>query len=199
MTQPHPQTFDQPQYLVRRKVFKLFGEAFHIYDPAGNVVLYSKLKAFKLREDIRLYAGDDMRTEVLSIRARQIIDFSAAYDVVDSATNQRLGALKRKGLKSLVRDAWTITDAADRPVGTIQEDSTALALVRRFVDAATMFLPQKYHVELGGATVCTMRQHFNPLVFKMTVDFSPDPAGRLDRRLGLAAATLVSVIEGRQG
>jgi uncharacterized protein YxjI len=194
----HNDRFNHDQYLVRRKVFKLFGQAFHVYDPAGNVVLYSKLKAFKLREDIRLYTGEDMATEVLSIRARQIIDFSAAYDVIDSASGQPLGSLKRKGFKSLVRDEWMIFDPGERQIGLLQEDSTALALVRRFVDAASLFLPQKHHVEMGGQTVCRLQQNFNPFVFKMTVDFSHDPSRRLDRRLGLAIASLVSAIEGRQ-
>ena len=51
---------NEPYYIVRTKVFKLFGGAFHVYDPAGNVVMYSKQKAFKLREDIRVYNDDAM-------------------------------------------------------------------------------------------------------------------------------------------
>ena len=191
--------FAHTQYLVRRKIFKLFGAAFHIYDPAGNVVLYSKQKAFKLREDIRLYTGEDMRTEVLVIRTQSIMDFAAAYQVVDPASGQTVGGFKRKGLKSLLRDEWVVSDAAGREVGLVKEDNAALALVRRFVDAASLFLPQKYHVEMGGATVCTYQQNFNPFVFKMTIDFSHDPAGQFDRRLGLAGAALLSAIEGKQG
>jgi uncharacterized protein YxjI len=99
--------FGHQTYLVRRKVFKIFGGAFHIYDPTGQVVFYSKLKAFKLKEDIRLYTGEDMQTEVLVIQARQVLDIAATYDVYDSATNEKVGALKRKGLKSVLKDEWT--------------------------------------------------------------------------------------------
>ena len=190
--------FGHPQYILRKKVFKLLGAAFHVYDTAGNLVMYSKQKAFKLREDIRLYTGEDMQTELLTIQARQIIDFGAAYDVVDSPTRGKVGALKRKGLKSILRDEWVVMDAFDREIGLIQEDSTALALVRRFIDAVSIFLPQKYHVEIGGQLVATLQQNMNPFVKKLTVDFSPDPQGRFDRRLGLAAAALLSAVEGRQ-
>ena len=120
-----PQVFQQTNYLVRKKILKMVGAAFHIYDPSGNVAFYSKQKAFKLKEDIRVYTGEDMQTEVLTILARQIIDFSAAYDVVDPTTNVKVGALKRKGMKSIVRDEWIIMDAQDREIGLIQEDSTA--------------------------------------------------------------------------
>jgi uncharacterized protein YxjI len=190
--------FAHPQYVMRKKVFKLFGAAFHVYDLAGNVVMYSKQKAFKLKEDIRLYTGEDMQTELLVIQARAIIDFSAAYDVMDPRTGEKVGALKRKGWKSMLRDEWVIMDAQDQEIGTILEDSTALALIRRFVEAAAMLLPQKYHVDVGGTTVATFQQNFNPFVKKLTMDFSLDPQNRLDRRLGLAAATLLSAIEGRQ-
>jgi uncharacterized protein YxjI len=192
------QRFGHTQYIVRKKVFKLLGAAFHVYDTAGNVLMYSKQKAFKLREDIRLYTGEDMRTELLTIQARQIIDFGAAYDVVDARARAKVGALKRKGLKSMLRDEWVVMDAQDREIGLIREDSTVLALIRRFVDAAAMFMPQKYHAEIGGQPAATFQQNMNPFVRKLTLDFSMDPQARFDRRLGIAAATLLSAVEGKQ-
>lgn len=62
--------FQHNTYLIRRKVFKLFGGAFHVYDSAGQVVLFANIKAFKLKEDIRLYAEEDMHAELLLIRAQ---------------------------------------------------------------------------------------------------------------------------------
>ena len=190
--------FGHTNYVVRKKVLKIFGAAFHVYDGSGDLVLYSKQKAFKLREDIRLYTDEKKTAELMTIQARQIIDFSAAYDVIETPTRRKLGALKRKGWKSLIRDNWVIMDPNDREVGTVVEDSTALAVVRRLVSDVALFLPQKFHVDYGGATVATFQQNFNPFVRKLLVDFSPDTAGHLDRRLGLAAAILLSAIEGRQ-
>jgi uncharacterized protein YxjI len=187
--------FRHESYLVRRKVLKLFGAAFHIYDPHGKVAFYSKQKAFKLKEDIRLYTGEDMRTEVLSIQARQIIDFSAAYDVIDPNTNAKVGAFKRKGMRSLVKDEWIIMNAEDRKIGFIKEDSMVLALIRRFL---TNLIPQKYYGELRGEQVCLFQQNFNPFVMKIHLDFSMDKNGLLDRRLGIAGAVLLCAIEGKQ-
>jgi hypothetical protein len=103
------------------------------------------------------------------------------------------------GLKSLIRDEWVIMDAYDREVGRMLEDSTTLAIIRRFIEAASMFLPQKFHAELAaGGIVANFQQNFNPFVRKLTVDFSADTAGRFDRRMGLAAGILLMAIEGRQ-
>jgi hypothetical protein len=183
-----------PTYTIRRKFLKLFGNDFKVFDPAENLVLFSKQKAFKLREDIRVWTGEDMHNEVLLIQARRIIDFSAAFDVIDSTTGQKVGALKRKGLKSIVRDEWILMDANDQEIGMFQEDSVGMAILRRFIN----IIPQKFHMEVGDALVANLRQNWNPFLLKMTVDFSPDTQGLLDRRLGIAIAILHSAIEGRQ-
>lgn len=189
--------FQHNNYLIRRKVFKLFGGAFHVYDPAGQVVLFASMKAFKLKEDIRLYANEDMQAELLLIQARRVLDISSEYDVTDSQTGEKVGVLKRKGLKSIVRDEWTLMDPMDQPIGTIREDSTAMALIRRFIPFANL-IPQQYDGEIRGAPVCTFKQNFNPFVMKISLDFSADVNRLLDRRLGLAAAVLLCAIEGKQ-
>lgn len=194
----HLDRFTHEQYLVRRKVLKIFGGAFHIYDDAENVVLYCKMKAFKLKEDLRIYTSDDMQTEVLTIQARNVIDFSAGYDVVDSVQGTKVGTLRRKGMKSILRDEWLILDENEQEIATIREDSMLKALARRFVELVALFLPQKYHVESNGSTICTMQQNMNPFVYKLEVDFSLDQHAQLDRRLGLAAAILLAAIEGKQ-
>ncbi|HEX8235778.1 MAG TPA: hypothetical protein VF600_07460 [Abditibacteriaceae bacterium] len=190
--------FSHRNYLVRRKLLKLVGAAFYVDDPSGNVVLYANQKGFKLKEDIRLYTGEDMTKEMITIRARNILDISATYDVTDATTGEKLGALRRKGFKSMIQDEWIFLDAQDREMGTLQEESMVLALIRRFIDFATFFLPQQYNAKLGGREVATYKQTKNPLLIKIQVDFSPDTGGVLDRRLGLAAAILLSAIEGKQ-
>lgn len=190
-----PQVFQYTNYLVRRKILKLFGAAFHIYDPSGKVAFYSNQKAFKLKEDIRVYTGEDMQNEVLTILARQVIDFSAIYDVIDPISKRKVGALKRKGMKSIIKDEWGIMDAQDREIGLIQEDSVFLALVRRFL---CNLIPQKYNGIVNGKQVCLFKQNFNPFVIKINLDYSMDTTGLLDRRIGIAAAVLLCAIEGKQ-
>lgn len=193
-----PASLAATSFLVRRKVFTLFGGAFHVYDGTGNVVLYSKMKAFRLKEDVRLYTGEDMTQEVLTIQARSIIDFGATYDVMDSAQHVKVGALRRKGMKSIIRDEWLILDADDNEIGLIQEESAWLGLVRRFIEAAAFLFPQKYNVTIGGRPVAEFRQTFNPFVYKLNVNIFPEGASLLDRRLALAAAIMMAAVEGKQ-
>jgi len=133
---------------------------------------------------------------VLSIKARQIIDFSAAYDVVDTAMNQKVGALRRKGLRSILRDEWEVLDANDNLIGLIFEDSIGLALLRRFLLGS--WLPQNYDITLGQTRVGDLRQNFNLFRYELNLDFSMDTSRSLDRRLGIAAGTLLAAVEGKE-
>jgi hypothetical protein len=177
--------------LVRRKVLAI-APKFEFYDERGALILFCHQKLFKLKEDIRVYADRDRQHEIMTIKARQIIDFSAAYDVVDVQQNVKVGALRRKGLKSIIRDSWEILDGDDRVIGYATE--TGHALLRRFFN----FIPQRFAIEVGPETVGTIRQGWNPFVFKAHVDFSMDPQRSLDRRLGMAVVLLLMAIEGRQ-
>jgi hypothetical protein len=186
--------FSSDRYLLKRQVFALAGK-FRFFDPNGRLVLFSEQKMFKLREDIRVYSDESKSQEVLMIKARQIIDFSAAFDVVDSATGQKVGALRRKGLASILRDEWDILDVGDNVVGKLFEDSMGLALLRRFL---SNLIPQNYDITVGTDRVADLKQAFNPFAYQLNIDFSMDTGRRLDRRLGIAAGILLAAIEGRQ-
>jgi hypothetical protein len=197
----HDGRFSHTTYTIRRKFFQLFGGTFYVYGPSGEMALFSRQAKFRMREDIRLYTGEDMAQEVLTIKARQLLDFSAAYDIIDPVRGEKVGAMKRKGFKSIVKDEWIFMDAGDREIGFVREDNAALAVIRRVLDLAipsSMILPQAYHCEIGGAAVAGFRQNFNPFIMTLSLDFSPDGAGLLDRRMGLAAGVLLCAIEGKQ-
>jgi uncharacterized protein YxjI len=187
--------FQYNQFLLRRQVFALTGK-FRIYSPTGELVLFSQQKMFKLREDIRLYTDESKSQEVLNIKARSIIDFSAAYDVLDCPTNEKVGTWRRKGLRSMLRDEWELLDANDRLIGSMYEDSMALALVRRFV--AGKWLPQNYDLFMNEERVADLKQRFNLLRYEMDIDLTMDTARQLDPRLAVAGAILLATIEGKQ-
>jgi hypothetical protein len=186
--------FQHNQYLLKRQVFALTGK-FRFFDPNGRLLLFSEQKMFKLREDIRVYSDESKAQEVLMIKARQIIDFSAAYDVVDSATGQKVGALRRKGWASMLRDEWEVLDANDNVMGKLFEDSMGLAMLRRFL---SNLIPQNYDIAFGTDRVADLKQNFNPFTYELNIDFSMDINHRLDHRLGLAAGILLAAVEGRQ-
>jgi hypothetical protein len=193
------------QLEFRRKFWRIFGAEINIVDPvSGQMVGFIEMKAWKLREDIRIYTDRSKTQEILSIRARNIIDFGATYDVYDSATGQALFYLRRKGLKSaFVRDHWDIFTSQDQPYGSVQETSGGLALLRRYIgvifgdlgELVFAFVAQTYQVkDTTGNVAAELTHRKNPLVVKFGYDTTNQTAS-LDWRVDMATVALLSIID----
>lgn len=186
------------QYTIRRKVLKLFGAAFHVYGPDGGVVAFCKQKAFKLREDIRLYTDESCSTELMVIKARSVIDFSATYDLT-TADGQAVASMRRKGLAStFFRDSWLVFDPSGKQIGEFKEDSGTLAFLRRYIELMSLLIPQQFTLTSGsGQVIANYRTHFNPFVYRLSIAVQADDP-LMDDLVILAAGSLIAAIEGRQ-
>ncbi len=181
-------------YRADKALFRLVGGRFRFYGPDGSLAFVVKQKAFRLKEEITVY-GPDGETPALRIKARAVLDIAATYDVTDVTTGQVVGALRRKGVKSIFRDEWEVLDTDGEVIGKVREDTGFLALLRRLI---LKFLPQTYRVTMDGRHAGTIAQSWNPFRLRYRVDFSADKDGLLDRRLGVAMVVLLLAIEGRQ-
>ena len=90
-----------------------------VNDAQGNLTFYVKQKLFKLKEAITIFADAEQTRPLYYIKADRIIDFSARYDFTDS-NGTYIGAVKRRGLKSLWRARYDIFDG-DTNTLNIQE------------------------------------------------------------------------------
>jgi uncharacterized protein YxjI len=187
--------FSANHFTLRRQVLALTG-VFRITDETGLVIAYSRQKMFRLREDIRVYTDESQGQELLHIQARQILDFSAAYDVYDCLEGRQVGALRRRGLRSIVRDQWEVLGPGEAPIGTLIEDSQGRALLRRLLLGS--LLPQDYDLLVNDRKVMDLKQRFHLFRYELDLDFSFDTARQLDHRLGIAAGILLAAIEGKQ-
>ena len=186
--------FKKNYYLFRRKFFKLFGAAFHVYDKDGALVFYSKQKAFKLREDIRIYSDEGMTKELLVIKTPQILDLGATYIVTDPDSGETVGSIRRKFLKSLIKDQWEFLDSSGNEIGKMSESSWLGAILSRFIN----LIPQTYHIIPNSMTRedAEIKMMFNPFILKYRVNIRETAV--IDRRLILASGVLLAAIERRQ-
>ena len=187
-------------YTVRRQVFKILGAAFHIYDAENNLAGYCKQKAFKLKEDIRIYTDESMSQELLVLSARSIIDFGVTFDVC-LPSGELLGSFRRKGLKSsFVRDEWIVFDDENNQVALLREKGSFLSFARRYNDWFALLSPQQFEFirSTDQSVIATLRQHFNLFVYRLGVTVHEDDP-HLDELMILGATCLIAAIEGRQG
>ena len=189
----------EERYTVRRKILKVFGAAFHVYDQHGQVVAYCKQKAFKLKEDIRLYTDESLSTPLVVLQTKQIIDFGATFSVT-LPSGEVIGSFRRKGLKSsFLRDHWDVFDNEGQLIAELRERGGFAPFARRYIDLVAAFFPQKYdlHPADGGPPIASIRQHFNWFVYRLGVTVHREDA-QLDDLMLLSGASLIAAIEGRQ-
>lgn len=186
------------RYVIREKLFKFLGNAFHIYGEGGSLVAYAKQKAFRLREDIVLYTDESRSHPLVRLNAQQIIDFGVTFEVT-LPDGGSLGAIRRKGFSSMLRDEWHILDHAGELVAKLKEDSGGAALARRFVPGYVLFNPAKLHIDrlTDGARIATLRGRRNPFISRLgiTVDRDDD---HIDDLVILSAGVLYMVIRAQQ-
>jgi hypothetical protein len=180
----------QHQFVAKKALFSFLGNTFRIFDPAGGLQYYIKQKAFRLREEINVFADEAQTQKRLTISAHGIGDFSGGYDIVDATSGEKLGIGKRNGFKSLFKDEWSILDADGADLGKVVEVGGFMILLRKFLK----IIPQKYEVQFHGAAVGTIHQHFNP--FQLAYDVKFTEGSGFDTRLGVGMVVLLLAIEG---
>jgi hypothetical protein len=180
---------------LQRPLFSLLGARCRILDAQGNLVLFAKRRALRLREHVEAFEDEAQTRPALRIRTESVLDLGATYVVTDARSGETVGMARRRFMRSMVRDHWDLLDAGGNALGDVQEDSMTLALLRRLVAA---FVPQRYHVTVGGRPVAELRQRWNPFLFRADLRLEAGGDAVLDPRLLLGLAILLMVIEGRQ-
>jgi len=193
--QPTGGLWFQNFYRIRKKVIAL-AQQYYIEDHAGRQLGYSRQKMFQLKEDIRVFADDTMSRELFRIQQLNWTDVWGEFAVVDSVANVKVGSIRRKALKSILKGEWDLFDPYGRLFGQIKQE-TGRALMRRFMPMGGL-VPDKLTVELNGQTVAVIDQQFKVIgdAWEINAQWTP-PA--LDRRVLLGCAILMGMIERHQG
>ncbi len=183
--------FGHTRYIIKRPFFSFLGRKFHVYGPDGSLCMFVKHPVLRLKQEFTIYTDESESQPLITIRARKMVAINMAMDVYDANTNEHLGIIRSRGLKSVVRDTWDILDQTENPVGLLQEDGAAL--LRRFLP----ILPSKHHIELNAQEVATIRQIFRFFVKEFELDLSSNQ-GRVDVRFAVACALLALMAESRR-
>lgn len=182
------------RYTAQAKLFSLLGNAFEIFDGSGQLAFFAKQKAFAWKEKLTIFRDRGQTQPMVTVNARQISDFNVTFDIADAATGDKVGAARRKGLKSLFKDEWSVLDTSDREVGLMVESGGLLSALRRLIDLLR-FLPQSYTITLNGQEEATVRQRFN--FFRLRYDVEVTGSG-IDPRMVVGLVVLLLAIEGKR-
>lgn len=182
----------QNHYRIRKKVLTMWNK-YWIEDYNKQMLGFSKMKMFKLKEDIRIYTDEKMQTELFRIQQQQILDICGTFAVVDSTTNAHLGYIKRKALaSSFVRDEYELFDANNQLIGGIYEEAGS-GLARKYAPGGKL-IPESMTIMLQGQPVAKINQKFKIIgdIWDLSCVNVPQ---YLDRRVLLSCLLMMGMIE----
>ncbi|XXQ68547.1 hypothetical protein ACKLNO_01380 [Neisseriaceae bacterium B1] len=110
--------------------FKIFTPSndFSVFDAQGNEIAYTRQKIFKIKEGIEIFRNDTRKERLYQINADRIIDFNAAYTIT-AENGEKLGSVRRAGMRSLWRTHYQIFDANGTHIYDIREANPWIAVV----------------------------------------------------------------------
>ena len=172
--------------------------------PDGQPVCFVEQARFKFKEDIRFYADDSKKHELMRLKARQRFDPSARYDVT-AADGSPIGQIQKVFGASLLRSTYTLFDASGQQTATVTERSLPIALIRRFIGLIPFiggfvdWVPIPYHFNFvrGEQVLGTHERQKWKFRDTYTLDFRGDPGRTIDRRLVLATAVGLDALQAR--
>ena len=190
-----------------RFTFKLLTPSndFSVFDADGNEVAYTRQRIFKIKEKIDIFQSARDNTLLYTIQADRIIDFGANYAVRDADGN-KLGHIKRNGMKFLWKTSYIINDAAGQLVYGMHEANPWTAVADSLVGEIPVlglltgyFLNPSYIISTpDGQEIFCLKKEASLFERK----FSLYKTGEADPQqdiLALNAAMMLMLLERRDG
>ena len=180
------------------------GTRVRVTDAAGRQVAYLRKKKFRLREDVRVYEDEDQSRLRFRLKADRVVDFGASY-AVSGPDGHPLGAVRQRGMRSIWKSTYEVSDANGKTIGVIHEENPfvkvldSLAEALPFADAlGGLFFNPAYLVDLGGETVLRMKKERSVFESRFRLerlgDFTPE-----EEDLLLAGLMMVLLLERDRG
>jgi uncharacterized protein YxjI len=166
---------------------------------AHEPLAFVRQKKLALKEDIRFYADESQQQELFRIKARQMFELKARYDVT-TPEGERIGVLEKVFGKSILRSTWRIHDANEQEIAMAEEKSMNVALLRRIIEAIPYLdlipIVFQFTIRMDGTEVGELRRPVG-VRDRYILRINGDPDRRLDRRVVVALGIALDALQSR--
>ena len=152
------------------------GTRIRIKDAAGRQVAYVRKKKFKLKESVGVYSDEDQRRLLFRMKADRMLDFSARY-AISGPDGHPVGAVGRRGMKSLWSSAYVLEDAYGTEAGSIREENPWTKVLDGAMESLPLgdalgglFFNPAYLAELYGTDVLRIQKRPSVLESSFRID-----------------------------
>jgi uncharacterized protein YxjI len=202
MQTPNADRFAHNKFLLNQKLLSL-NSKYLIYDEWSQPLFYVDRPLLKLKTQIGVYEDEAKQRKALSVNVESMWSFLNYTFLVNDASGNTIGYLRRKGWLSMLRRTWHVEDAAGRTLAIAQEDSWWKAILRRIFSATDLeiisaMIRTNFILTRPGET-----EKFGEFIRRFSVtdkyvlDLTGDPQQTLDRRIAVGLAIVLDNAERR--
>lgn len=177
--------YEVVQSLIRNK--------YKAYDADGGLVLQSKQKLFKLKEEFPFLDGEG--NPAFTVTAGGILDIAGDYTLTDDITGEPVIVLDKNW--TIFAHKWKLRDPdTEAVIATIESTSKVIDVLRHLPYIGILFqlIPHEYEIaDADGDHVGSVTGEFS-IKDKYTVEI--DDATGVPKEVIVAAAMVIDAIEG---
>ena len=178
--------FNDNKYTVKQKAVR---NAYKVYNSAGEEILKTKQKLFKMKEEFPF--SDPEGNEVFTVKAQNIMDIAGDYAITDSETGEKVAVLKKDF--TILIHSWRIHDANGMEIATIRSRGKLIGLLRSLSELFDI-LPHKYTItDSETRQIGEIKQSFTLLRDRYEIELDEEVE---NKEAILAAAITIDALEG---
>jgi hypothetical protein len=183
----------------------LVGAQLEVVDAGGTLVSYVKQKAFKLKEDVTIFADRQQTQPVFHLKANKVIDIGATY-AITTDDGRPVGSVKQRGMRTFWKATYDVLDVNGETVAMIHEENPWVKVLDGLIGQIPIagFLLQQWvspaYVVEGTEGVRYLRLRKRPSLIERR--FELDRENELPReleRVAMPAVLMVVLLERGRG
>lgn len=173
-------------YVIKQKLLR---NKYRVYDDEGTLLLKTKQKLFKMREEFPFL--DASGNPVFRVKAKSVFDFAGDYTLVEEESGDVVAVLQKNF--TLLKHAWRVR-SPDGDVWATIESSSTLAELLRNVSTVFSFVPHSYTITgPNGERIGELDGRFS---VRDIYDLHVDDTAAAPKEAIVAAAVAIDALEG---
>jgi hypothetical protein len=176
-----------------------------VVDATGRLVSYVKQRAFRLREDVTIFADEGQTQPIYHIKADRMIDIGATYSI-STADGRSLGSVRQRGMRTLWKATYDILDDGGNAIGVVHEQDAWVKVMDGLIGeipfigfVLAQWINPTYLIDgTDGVTLLRLRKRPSLIERSFVLEQdAPLPAGL--EQLALPAVLMVVLLERGRG
>ena len=176
-----------------------------VVDATGQLVSYVKQRAFRLREDVTIFADEAQTQPLYHIKADRMIDIGATYSI-SAGDGRSLGSVRQRGMRTLWKATYDILDDSGDAVGLVHEQDAWVKVIDGLIGEIPLigfvlaqWINPTYLIDgADGTTVLRLRKRPSLIERSFLLELDAPLPPRLEP-LALPAVLMVVLLERGRG